>query len=950
MFSLNSIAQTADKQEVKQFTLSNGLNVWINEDHSIPKVIGAVVVKAGAADCPNTGIAHYFEHIMFKGTDKLGTIDYPAEKVYLDSIAAKYDELAATKEEKQRAKIQAEINRLNTIATKWSIPNEFTRLITQYGGTGLNAYTAYDETVYHNEFSPQYIRQWAWLNSERLINPVFRLFQGELETVYEEKNRASDNLIMGAFNALTARVMKGTPYAYPIIGSTENLKNPKLSEMETFFKKYYVAGNMTLVLCGDIKADSLQGLLEETFGRIPRGDAPKRPVFQTQRLDEGGVLKLKLPIPLIKAGLRVFMSPLDTDKDHLAAELIVQLLTNESKSGLLDSLVNNEKIMQAVALRTSMKDFAAMGFLVVPNIPFASRAKAERLCMAQIERIKRGDFSEKVLEQLKNNYANTYKLETENMEKRAALLYDLAAKGMTWQDYLDQIEQLETISKADIMRVAKEYLNENCLQAKKVFGNYPVERLKQPGYKPVSSPNINARSEMAQKLESMDTPQGRIRTIDIARDAALTQLFPHARLFTVKNPSNDIASLQLIYRKGIQQEKKLEPLAEYLTQAGTSTLKLQELGNRMREIGMTLAAKAYYKTFEITVMVPDKHFDDALKLLAQILQSPKATKKNINDIAKAAKLEDKTLGKSIPDIYAAVEEKVIYGDQSLPLHRLTGKETATLNENDYHVLLNALRTATTDVVYTGRIPMEQIINSVKEILPLRHAAEQPDFTERKMQPVKSNIIYYYPVKNSRQNNIALYIPQPSMPTVRDRAIQSVLSSYIGGDMNSVLFQEVRELRSLAYSTYCVTMRNTRLHHKDFPTALKFYVGTQADKTMTALALLDSLKNDLPLRDNNIIIAKKSCLNSTINEFPTFRRIGTEVANLHNLGYTEDPAKEFIDSLQAVTPKDVCDYYKKYVQSAAFATIIVGNLSSKELEKLRAKGQVVILKETDVWKK
>lgn len=177
--------QATDALRVKELKLSNGMTVWLNEDHSQPKVFGAVVVKAGAKDCPNTGIAHYFEHIMFKGTDKIGTTDYAKEKVWLDSIATQYDLLAKTKDEQQRLEIQKHINQLSIKASDYAIPNEFPRLISKYGGSGLNASTSYDLTEFHNTFSPQYIEQWLWLNSERLIHPVFRLFQGELETVYE---------------------------------------------------------------------------------------------------------------------------------------------------------------------------------------------------------------------------------------------------------------------------------------------------------------------------------------------------------------------------------------------------------------------------------------------------------------------------------------------------------------------------------------------------------------------------------------------------------------------------------------------------------------------------------------------------------------------------------------------------------------------------------------------
>lgn len=149
----------AGDTSVRQFKLTNGMTVWLSEDHSQPKVLGAVVVKAGANQCPNTGIAHYFEHLMFKGTDKIGTTDYEAEKQWLDSIAAKYDLLAKTTDAGVRRGLQADINRLSHKAAEYVIPNEFNNLISYFGGSGLNAATSYDFTIYYNTFAPEFVGQ-----------------------------------------------------------------------------------------------------------------------------------------------------------------------------------------------------------------------------------------------------------------------------------------------------------------------------------------------------------------------------------------------------------------------------------------------------------------------------------------------------------------------------------------------------------------------------------------------------------------------------------------------------------------------------------------------------------------------------------------------------------------------------------------------------------------------
>jgi hypothetical protein len=299
LLTISCMAQEPQALQVRQLTLKNGMTVWLNEDHSQPKIYGAVVVRAGAKDCPGTGIAHYFEHIMFKGTDRIGTTDYAAEKPWLDSISAQYDLLAQTTEATRRTEIQQKINQLSLKAADYAIPNEFNRLVSRFGGSDLNAATGYDVTYYHNLFLPQYLRQWCHLNSERILHPVFRLFQGELENVYEEKNRSEDAM-GGALEKAMRAIFGSHPYAEPILGSTESLKNPRLSEMEAFYKKYYVGSNMGLILCGDLPAEDIEPILEQTFGRLPQGEPIDRggdKPFSVERKR----IDIRLPIPIIKA-------------------------------------------------------------------------------------------------------------------------------------------------------------------------------------------------------------------------------------------------------------------------------------------------------------------------------------------------------------------------------------------------------------------------------------------------------------------------------------------------------------------------------------------------------------------------------------------------------------------------------------------------------------------------
>lgn len=451
MDSMRSLLSTSDFLQVREHKLSNDLTVWLNEDHSQPKIFGAVVVKAGAKDSPNTGIAHYFEHMMFKGTDKIGTIDYESEKVLLDIIAEKYDALADTEDPKMRAHLQQIINDLSVRAAEYVIPNEFDRLISRFGGTKLNAGTSYDYTLYFNTFSPQYISQWAEINSERLVNPVFRLFQSELETVYEEKNMYGDTMASVAIEKLTERYFYPHPYAYPIIGSAENLKNPRLSEMRRFFEKYYVASNMGLILSGDFDTEEVLPILESTFSRIRKGKPPHRDIVALPPFEGREKVSVRIPMPFVKIMALGFRGVPANHPDQVALNIAVSLLNNSNGTGFLDKLTVDHKVMGAMAVNQSMNEAGILGLLVFPKFFFQTYAAAEKLVWKQINRIKEGDFSDEMFQSLKLEQKREYASKLEDINSRAEVMMRIFSQGKSWQDYLDEVTRIDALSREDVI-------------------------------------------------------------------------------------------------------------------------------------------------------------------------------------------------------------------------------------------------------------------------------------------------------------------------------------------------------------------------------------------------------------------------------------------------------------------------------------------------------------------
>src|ERR1051325_6605291 len=257
-----------DPMAVQIYELDNGLTVYLTENHQTPRFEAQIAVRAGSKNDPpeSTGLAHYLEHMLFKGTTRMGTLDYQKENPHLDRILELYERHFHETDPDKRKAIYAEINQESQAAAPYEIPNEMDKLYKAMGEEGLNAHTSDEETVYQVNLPANRLESWAIIESERFQHPVFRLYQPELEIVYEEKNRTLDNkeaIIEFAVNKL---LFKKHPYGQQTtIGEVEHLKNPSLKNMYEYYRKHYVPGNMAIVISGDIEPRKTIKLIEKFF-------------------------------------------------------------------------------------------------------------------------------------------------------------------------------------------------------------------------------------------------------------------------------------------------------------------------------------------------------------------------------------------------------------------------------------------------------------------------------------------------------------------------------------------------------------------------------------------------------------------------------------------------------------------------------------------------------------
>lgn len=940
--------QRSNALQVKELRLKNGMTVWLNEDHSQPKVYGAVVVRAGAADCPNTGIAHYFEHMMFKGTDRIGTIDYEHERPWLDSISAAYDRMAATTDSEQRLALQHHINQLSAKAADYVVPNDFNNLATRFGGSKLNAATGQDYTVYHNVFSPQYLRQWAMLNSERMLHPVFRMFQNELETVYEEKNLYADDMLTQAMERLIERAFQGTPYQYPIIGSTENLKNPKLSEMHSFFNRYYVASNMGLILAGDINADALLPILEATFGRLPKGEQKVMVPYQLPTY-RGETCEVKIPIPVITGELLAFHGVNASSPDADALMLAMRLLYNEDGTGMLDSLTNEGRLLGAVAFSLSQRRVGLVGLGIIPNL-LGKKSKAETLCRDEVERLKRGEFSDEALSLVKRSYERERLTMLEDLEQRAAQMVNVfATTDLSWNDYVTRSRAIHDIGRNDILRVVNQYLNNNYLRFVKKYGSYKKDRLQQPGYKPIVPRNNGRQSLYAAMLDSLPSDTIKPRFVSVKDDAQMVALAPLATLYKVDNPVDSLFRIDIKYYKGMRDDDHLDYAATYVNELGTDSLTRTQLLRCLQQLGSIVEIEADAGALNISMTGRDEQFQASLQLLDHYLSHAKGDDKKLSELKRMQSLGIKSFGKDANTVGSALLKKLAFGSRSEHLNGPTLKEAKLLTSEDLLGSFAAARHRQCDVVYSGTLDAEKVAAAVRQCIHPEQSVEPRTDNAPTYQPATDGVIYYYPVKDARQNMVGTYQQLAATPTWSDVANRQLFAQYFAGDMSSVLFQEIREFRSFAYSVGGTTSGPVLSTHPNDPTILVTMANTQTDKTLQTIAVMDSVLSDMPLRPQLVDIARQSLSNELTHGYPNFREKGKRIAMLRLNGYECDPDAFLYEALQQKSPDDVARYFQCNVKVAPRSWFVVGKLSKSDLDALSKYGRIVTLEKRDLIK-
>jgi predicted Zn-dependent peptidase len=453
---------------VTDFTLDNGMQFIVLERHEAPTVSFITYANVGGVDEPpgKTGIAHFLEHLAFKGTTRIGTTNYVAEQPLLDRLDDLHREIerkqAAAADPDELAALKAEFAQLETEANSYAIQNQFGQIVQQAGGVGLNATTSADATRYFYSFPANKLELWMSLESERFLDPVFREFYKEQQVILEERRLRTDNSPIGAtIEAFLATAFTTHPYQQPTIGYAADIKGLSRDEVQEFFNTYYVPNNLTVAIVGDVDPDQVRRLAKTYFGRYKAGAIPPQVTQVEPEQTEERAIEVRMQTePWYLEG---YHRPSLNHPDHATYDAIASILSNGRTSRLYSSLIQDKQVaLYAEGFNGFPGDrYPNLMLFYGLTAPGHSVDDVQAALHAEIERISTEPVTETELDRAKTQARASLLRSLDSNSGMASSLVNYQAKTGDWRNLFEQIKAIDAVTADDILRVARATFTDN---------------------------------------------------------------------------------------------------------------------------------------------------------------------------------------------------------------------------------------------------------------------------------------------------------------------------------------------------------------------------------------------------------------------------------------------------------------------------------------------------------
>ncbi|PCJ23701.1 MAG: hypothetical protein COA96_11140 [SAR86 cluster bacterium] len=936
-------ANDNDPVNAQIFELDNGLKVYLTENHEEPRFYAEIAVRAGSKHDPadGTGLAHYLEHLLFKGNQNLGTMDYAAEKPYLDRIVELYEQHHGETDPDVRAEIYAEINSVAQQAAELAIPNEIDKLYNSMGGSALNAHTWHEETVYKIGLPSNRLAQWAEIESDRFVNPVFRLFHTELETVYEEKNRSLDNKGRIIGTALDEILYKVHPYGQqPTIGTVDHLKNPSLVYIRNYFNTYYVPNNMGIFISGDIDIDETIALISDKFAHWQSKPIPEVGPWEEEPLQ--GVERATVQYPGEEQVQLAFRTAGNNSADKEALILLDMILDNRT-AGLINLNLNQKQLVAGAGSSPSfLNDAGSQTLYGVPKRD-QSLEEVEQLLLDQIEIIKAGEFEDWIIAAIINDFKKNEKASQEFNQSRVSMMRSSFIEGTDWDYTVNSLERMSQLTKQDVVDVANKYFGSDYVAVYRIDAPAVLPEVEKPQIDAVSI-DPTRQSQFAASISAMDYVEIEPSFVEVDTDYRVIEFADGVELYYAPNPLNDLFSFSINIEVGTEENEKLNLAASLMNVAGTAAMTNEELQKQWYQMGSDFGFGAGENSSAISISGLDEQFEESLTLMLDLVKNPVTDEQTLEQM-KGLLLKSRDDQKSSPPAIArALYMYNRYGEESPMLEALTGDEIRATTVEELLALPGELLNYKHTLTYTGSMPLEDLV----EVLRRHHDVgtdlkETPAYRFRTARTVNETEVYVVDQKTA-QAQVRIEFADGQYDE-DNSVMSSIYTSYFGSGMSSVVFQELREARALAYSASARYAQGGRVNAENLMLGA---IGTQTDKTVDALNAFIDLIDNMPESTDRF----DESVNALINRYRTskisFRRVIGAVRSWKRLGIEGDPRRQRYEQLQTASMDDLLSFQQEHIKERPKLISIVGDLSIIDQEELEQFGSVTQIQVDDLF--
>ena len=923
-----------DPMQTRIYTLKNGLKIYLSVNKEKPRVQTYIAVRTGSRNDPKetTGLAHYLEHLMFKGTTHFGSSNVEAERPYLDSIEARFEQYRHITDPAARKQWYHQIDSISQLAARYNIPNEYDKMMTAIGSEGTNAYTSNDVTCYVENIPSNEIDTWARVQGDRFQNMVIRGFHTELEAVYEEYNIGLSSDWRKVYAALFAKLFPTHPYGtQTTIGLGEHLKNPSITNIKNYFNKYYVPNNIAICLSGDLDPDKTVASIEKYFGNwkpsahIDVPQFPAQPAL-TAPVDTTVVGK---EAPMLFMGWRADASKslqLDT------LEVIAQLLSN-GQAGLFDLDLSQKLKVQEVSAGIADMDEYSVFYVYGQPKSGQTLQEVRSLALSEIEKLKKGNFSDDLLPSIVNNYKRYYYTQLDNNQFRAKQYVDAFINHKDWKQEVDKLNRISKLTKAEIVKFANQFFRNDFACVYKEQGNdTTIKKVEKPTITPIPT-NNDKQSDFLKEIVNTKTTPIQPQFVDFKRDLTKATTKKGLPVLYKQNTSNDLFTMCFVLPFGSEHSPMLSYAGGYLDYLGTNKLNNEQVRQQFYKLACDYSISESYDRSYITLSGLNANLPQALALLNNLLNNAKVDKEAyelyVDQVVKARK-DNKANQKAN---FSALRNYASFGEYNPTRNIISEQKLKAMNPQELLNVLKSLKNYKQTVLYYGPSSLKEVDLLVsKTIQSPKKFADVPAAKRYTEQTTPKNEVIIAPY--DAKNIYMVQLHNQNQQWSADRApIIALFNEYFGGGMNAIVFQELREARGLAYSAYAQYDSPTRLGDSE---SFYTYIITQNDKMMDCVGEFNKLLNNVPVRQSGFDLAKQSLMKNLASQRTTKYSVLTAYLALQRLGLDCSLSEKIYKALPSLQLQDVINFEKEYIANKTFKYIILGNekeLDMKALEKI-----------------